>query len=76
MMITLEDSDAEVWCKWREQINELYQLSVRLRMADQKSKPVVSLNLCEALALYTTHRALVEHQINKLIAHDDEFEFP
>jgi hypothetical protein len=70
MMIALEDGDAEMWCGWREQLNELYQL-VQLRMADQKSKPVKSLNFCKALALCTTHRALVEHQIKEQIAHDD-----
>jgi hypothetical protein len=39
---TCEDGNAEMWCKWQEQLNELYQLVV-LKIADHKAKAVIPL---------------------------------
>jgi hypothetical protein len=43
-ILTFKDGDAEMWCKWQEQLDELYRL-VPLTTAKQKAKAGVSLLL-------------------------------
>ncbi len=49
-VLTYEDGDAEMWCEWREQLDELYRL-VPLTSTEQQAKAVVSLLRGKALPL-------------------------
>ncbi len=60
-VLTYEDGDAEMWCEWREQLDELYRL-VPLTSTEQQAKAVVSLLRGKALALYLTHRSRIERE--------------
>jgi hypothetical protein len=42
-VLTSEDSDAEIWCEWREQLDELYLLILLTTASKQKANVVVSL---------------------------------
>ena len=64
-VLTFADGDAEMWCEWREQLDELNRL-VPLTTAEQKAKAVVSLLRGKALALYTTHRSTVGSNVSKV----------
>jgi hypothetical protein len=61
-LLTFEDDDAEMWCKWREQLDEFYQL-IPLTTAEQMAKAVVSLR-SKVLALYTMHQSRIKREKN------------
>ena len=60
-VLTYEDGDAEMWCEWREQLDELYCL-VPLTSTEQQAKAIVSLLRGKALALYLTHQSRIERE--------------
>jgi hypothetical protein len=66
-VLTFEDGDAEMWCEWREQLDELNRL-VLLTTAKQKAKSVVSVLRGKDLALYTTHRSPIEREQAEIVA--------
>jgi hypothetical protein len=67
-VLTFEDGDAEMWCEWREQLDELYRLvPLTTSTAEQRAKAVVSLLRGKELALYTTHRSrIIEREQSEL----------
>jgi hypothetical protein len=65
-ILTFEDGDADMWCEWREQLEDLYGL-IPLTTAEQKAKAIVSLLRGKALALYLTHRPRLEHEQADLV---------
>lgn len=58
-VLVFEDGDAEMWCEWREQLDELYRL-VPLETADKQAKAVTTLLRGRALMIYNTSRTCVE----------------
>jgi hypothetical protein len=63
-ILAFEDGDAELWCEWPEQLQELYWL-IQLTTAEQTSKQakaIVSLLHGKAVALYLTHQSRLERE--------------
>jgi hypothetical protein len=61
-VLTFEDGDAEMWCKWREQLDELYWI-VPLTTAKKRRRQLCHCYVAKLyLALYTTHRSRIEHE--------------
>ena len=64
-VLTFEDGDAEMWCEWREQLDELFRL-VPLKTSEQQAKAVDTLLRGKALTIYSTHRSRIERENDEM----------
>jgi hypothetical protein len=55
-ILTYEDGDAEIWCKWQEWLDDLYWL-IPWTTAKQQAKAALSLLHGKTLTLYLTLRS-------------------
>ena len=62
-----ETGDAETWCKWRTNLQELYRL-VPLKTGAERSKAVESLLRGKAMDYYTVARSKATEKVEAIVA--------
>lgn len=59
-LLTFEDGDTEMRCKWKEQLSEMYQL-IPLKTGDHRAMQSCYCFYSKVLVLHLTHKDHIEH---------------